>query len=295
MRYGMMKVLGSDRGSAFVGIIANQIFKILGVKRIKTSTHHPQSNGVVEIFNKTMKQSLKIWTGEYQQNWDELLAAAIFSYNTAFHSLMKETPYYLNHGCSPPTISDNITQTDFYNSGDVHAYALQLTKQLTDTHHRVREILEQVNENREADNEQQAVPSYKIGDQVLLFDPTTREGVSKKLVKRWQGPYTVIEKHSDVVYTIMKGEKQQKVNIERLRFFSENKDNSDSSSNQEELATREIQAISDEILALNKRKSEIQQQHSIISAEKCVEKLETEQAHNQLDISSVINTTVLSW
>ena len=32
-----------------------------------------------------------------------------------------------------------------------------------------------------------------------------------------------------------------------------------------------------EILALNKRKSEIQQQHSIISAEKCVEKLETDE------------------
>ena len=125
---------------------------------------------------------------------------------------------------------------------------MQLTKQLTDTHHRIREILEQVNENRETENEQQTIPTYKIGEQVLLFDPTTREGVSRKLVKRWQGPYTVIERHSDVMYTIMKGEKQQKVNIERLRFFNENKDSSDSLSNQEELATREINALSDEIL-----------------------------------------------
>jgi hypothetical protein len=244
---------------------------------------------VVEIFNKTMKLSLKLWCDENQKNWDELLAAAIFAYNTAYHSLLKETPYFLNHGCSPPTVSDNITNTDYYNGGDVHAYAQQLTKQLSDTHHRVREILEQVNEDRETKIAHELLPSFVIGEQVLLFDPTTRDGVSAKLVRRWTGPYTVIEKHSDVVYTIMKGEKQQKVNMSRLRKYKE--DNQEKCENQTQLAKRELQAINEQIQSLNERKSVVESQHNIIAAE---EILAQDEITNQIELGSVV-ISMLVW
>ena len=89
-----MIILTSDRGSAFTAHIAGEIFKILGIQKIKTTAHHPQSNGVVEIFNKTLKTTLKIWTNENQNDWDEYLQFVMFSYNTAFHSLMKETPFF---------------------------------------------------------------------------------------------------------------------------------------------------------------------------------------------------------
>ena len=85
-RYGIFEVLQSDRGSAFTSVLAANIYKQLGIKQIKTSAYHPQSNGVIEIFNKSLKDTLKKWANENQNDWDVLLPFAIFAYNTAFHS-----------------------------------------------------------------------------------------------------------------------------------------------------------------------------------------------------------------
>jgi transposase InsO family protein len=264
-RYGMPEVIGSDRGSVFVGITINQIFKILGVSRIKTTAFHPQSNGVVEIFNKTMKSSLRIWAKENQKDWDELLPFALFAYNTAFHSLMRETPYYLNHGIQARTITDDITQSDYYVNGSIHGYARELVKRLSDTHHRVREILEQVNVDREKEIDEEKAIVFSVGDQVLLFDPTTSEGVSKKLVRRWKGPYTVITCNSDVNYTIIKENKTMVVNIERLRKFSDNEiaNVSENNINEFELMKLELDALNKTIQELKQREIIVQNQYKL--------------------------------
>ena len=198
-RHGVMIILTSDRGSAFTAHIAGEIFKILGIQKIKTTAHHPQSNGVVEIFNKTLKTTLKIWTNENQNDWDEYLQFVMFSYNTAFHSLMKETPFFLCHGRQARLVTDNITQLDLAGSNsDVHGYAYELTQRLAEVHHRVREILENVNADRAEMNEINLLPEFNIGDKVLLYDPTTNVGLSKKLVRRWRAIYIIIEKLSEV-------------------------------------------------------------------------------------------------
>ena len=74
------------------------LMTLLGTHHLETAVYHPQANGVVEIFNKTLKTTLRIFASENQKDWDELLCFAIFSYNTSFHSTLQETPYYLNHG-----------------------------------------------------------------------------------------------------------------------------------------------------------------------------------------------------
>jgi hypothetical protein len=240
---------------------------MLGVKRIRTSAHHPQSNGVVEIFNKTLKTTLKMWVDENQRDWDELLVFALFAYNTSFHSLMHETPFYLNTGRQARVVTDDITSTSVLGHNDVHAYASELTKRLSDTHHRVREILEKVNEARVVNDVKCVLPVYEIGTLVWLFDPTTKKGLSRKLVRRWTGPYTIIEKHSDVNYTIMRENRTQKVHSERLRAYHDDDTQHDDNDNtQLELAQHEMQALADEIAALQARKKVIEDQHSIITA-----------------------------
>ena len=282
-RHGPMEVLTSDRGTGFVGHVVGQIFKILGVNRIRTSAHHPQSNGVIEIFNKTLKTTLRLWCDENQRDWDELLAFALYAYNTSFHSLMQETPFYLNAGRQARTITDNITASDALGHRDVHAYAVELTQKLTDTHQRVREILEKVNEEREIYNDECMLPVHEVGDQVLLFDPTTSKGMSRKLVRRWTGPYTVIQKNSDVNYTIMKKDKTQKVHVERLRKYNDVWSPSDVSDVDElQLARSEVQAIQDEIVSLQQRKSDIEKQQSIIEAN--VEQNAINQAINDVNV-----------
>ena len=67
-RHGLFDVLQSDRESGFVTTVAANIYKQLGIKQIKTTAYNPKANGVIEIFNKTLKQTLKTYANEYQNN-----------------------------------------------------------------------------------------------------------------------------------------------------------------------------------------------------------------------------------
>ena len=46
--------------------------------------------------------------------------------------------------------------------------------------------------------------SYNVGDVVLLYNPKKKKGLSPKLFRRWEGPFLVIGKLSDVTYRIQK-------------------------------------------------------------------------------------------
>jgi transposase InsO family protein len=292
-KHGFMMVLQSDRGSGFVSQLAAQIFKLLGVKQIKTTAFHPQANGVVEIFNKTLKTTLRIFASENQKDWDELLCFAIFSYNTSFHSTLQETPYYLNHGRQARTITDTVTDLDLLTHTNVHAYAQQLAEKLSEVHHRVREILQKINEERINDiNENNDIPSYNIGDEVLLFDPTTPKHTSKKLVRRWIGPFTIIEKHNPVNYSILRSGKSQKVNVERLRKYNSEDQASviETNNNDMLLAQQEIEALSSSILELQYRKQQLEHSKSAYEATVVVEHQQSSEDNLS---SSIINANAV--
>ena len=62
---------------------------------------------------------------------------------------------------------------------------------------------------------------FNVGDKILLHQPLVRWGRSKKLVKPWVGPYTVVEVNSDVNITIKRWKHLQKVHLNRVKPFRE--------------------------------------------------------------------------
>ena len=265
-RYGLMHVLQSDRGAPFVSQLAAQVYSRLGIRQVKTAAFHPQSNGVVEVLNRTLKSTLRLWANENQSDWDVLLPYALFAYNTATHSLHNETPFYLQHGRQARGLADIAVSQDLHQKHDVPSYAKELVEKLREVHERVREILTQVNEGREEDKDE--VQKYLVGDKVLLFQPQTKRGLSRKLVRRWTGPYTVIEKHSNVTYTIGRDGVTQKVNLHRLRPFKQEGDGEKLTvryARQLELAEREVDAITEAVKELLERKEKVMQQQQSAS------------------------------
>ena len=47
-------VLLSDRGAAFLSNLMQEVCEILGVKKNNTTAYHPQTDGLVERFNRTL-------------------------------------------------------------------------------------------------------------------------------------------------------------------------------------------------------------------------------------------------
>ena len=64
---------------------------------LKTS-FHPQSNGCVERFNRTLTNMLTMYCAKDQHNWDENLPQVLLAYRSSVHATTGFTPNFLMFG-----------------------------------------------------------------------------------------------------------------------------------------------------------------------------------------------------
>jgi hypothetical protein len=79
-RFGVPKVLLSDRGSQFRSQLSKAIFQLMGSSPVNTTAYHPQTNGVTERFNKTLALMLKMYCNKSQSIWCRGLRIATCSF-----------------------------------------------------------------------------------------------------------------------------------------------------------------------------------------------------------------------
>ena len=68
-----------------------------------TSAYHPQTNGLDERTNQTLKARLAKLVNENQNNWDDFLEDIAFSIRTQKQGSTKFTPFFLMFGRHPRT------------------------------------------------------------------------------------------------------------------------------------------------------------------------------------------------
>lgn len=69
-RLGIPDEIVTDQGSQFTGKLMSEINAFLNIKHHMTAPFHPQSNGLVERFNHTLKTMLKKLATEQPTKWD---------------------------------------------------------------------------------------------------------------------------------------------------------------------------------------------------------------------------------
>lgn len=69
-RFGVPEELHSDQGRHFEAKVLQEVCRRLGVKKTRTTSLHPQSNGLAERFNGTLSTQLAILTDSRQRDWD---------------------------------------------------------------------------------------------------------------------------------------------------------------------------------------------------------------------------------
>lgn len=68
---------------------------LVGTDHRITSAYHPQSNGLVERMNQTLKNTLLKLVNDQQNNWDDLLDPTLFAIRTSRQKSTKYTPFEL--------------------------------------------------------------------------------------------------------------------------------------------------------------------------------------------------------
>ena len=68
-RFGVPAQITSDRGPQFAGSVWAQLCLLLGIKQLMTTAYHPQANGLVERFHRSLKNSLRARLASDQWFW----------------------------------------------------------------------------------------------------------------------------------------------------------------------------------------------------------------------------------
>ena len=67
------------------------------IKHLFSTPYHPQTNGLVERFNRTLCESLAK-LGQGSDDWDLFIAPTLFAYRTSKNATTKMKPFYLVYG-----------------------------------------------------------------------------------------------------------------------------------------------------------------------------------------------------
>ena len=96
----------SDKGTAFTSHVIKEVAGVLGITLKHATTKHAQTIGLLERSHMSIKQSLKIETGERRSLWHKYISIAVLNYNTSYHSSIGCEPSRVFHGRIPYNILD---------------------------------------------------------------------------------------------------------------------------------------------------------------------------------------------
>ena len=105
-RYGVTTYIHSDQGSQFKSALFQEICRSLGIRKTRTTPYHPQSDGMVERFNRTLVTILSGYVNELQSDWDVYIPYVMMAYRSARQETAGYTPNKLMFGRETATPLD---------------------------------------------------------------------------------------------------------------------------------------------------------------------------------------------
>ena len=96
----------SDKGTAFMSHVIKEVAGVLGNTLKHDTTKHARTFGLLERSHASIKQALKIETGERRSFWHKYINIAVLNYNTSYHTSIGCRPSRVFHGRIPYNVLD---------------------------------------------------------------------------------------------------------------------------------------------------------------------------------------------
>ncbi|XP_055950844.1 uncharacterized protein K02A2.6-like [Argiope bruennichi] len=203
-RYGVTLQLLSDQGRNFDSAVCRRLCEILGIDKTRTTALHPQSDGMEERFNRTILNSLSPGV-QQSTGLGQETALFLLVYRSAVHETTSYSPSQMLFGRDLRLPADLL----FSQPPDAplvpEEYVKNLRTRMEEVHHLARDRIGMASEKMKTQYDARATGhNFHEGDQVWLWNPKRRKGLSPKLQTNWEGPYTVLKRLNDVVVRIQK-------------------------------------------------------------------------------------------
>ena len=189
-RHGCPGKILSDRGTHFNNQLLTKLTQKFQIQHLMSTPYHPQTNGLVERFNRTLIEGLSKIVMQHVEDWDKYIAPVLFAYRTSKHSTTKITPFFLVYGREAKLPTDD-TKLEEERSLVTHI-ATQIDE-LPIVRHQIKQQIghEQQKQKDRHDAQMKNVKMYNIGDKVLYYRALLDKQWSGKLEPKWKGPYYI--------------------------------------------------------------------------------------------------------
>jgi transposase InsO family protein len=222
-RFAIPEQLHSDQGRQFESELVQEVSRILQIHKTRTTPYHPQSDGLVERFNRTLLSMLATTVRGHPWDWENHLRKLCMAYNTSVHPSTGFTPFQLMFGRQARLPMDVVYGSPAHEPRSASQYAAQLKETLEQSYQTIREHSQsEAKRQKEVYSKKVHGNQFNQGDLVWLHSPVVPRGQSRKLHCPWTGPFKVVKRLSDAVYRIQDTRPKRKrsrivVHFDRLK------------------------------------------------------------------------------
>lgn len=227
-RVGIPEEILTDQGTNFTSRLMGQLNKQLGIKAIRTTPYHPQTDGLVERFNQTLKNMLRKFVADTGRDWDKWLPFVLFAYREVPQASTGFSPFELLYGWQVQGPLDLLKKgweeepaSKMEEKGGIVQYVLEMRDRLEQYREQAKENLKEKQRAQKIWYDQHArLRQFQPGQKVLLLLPTS----TSKLLAKWQGPYSIVRKMGPVTYEVHhpdKGKTRQTYHVNLLKEWKE--------------------------------------------------------------------------
>ena len=199
---GIQQEILTDQGANFISQLLRKVYRLLHVQPIRTSPYHPQTDGLVECFNQTLKAMLRRAATDEGRDWDKLIPYLLFAYREVPQASTGFSPFELLYGRAvrgPLDILKECWEASSKSSKSIASYVLTMQEKLAKMSELARENLVKAQQQQKQWYDQNARDQeFQVGECVLVLLPTS----TKKLLVQWQGPYPVLRKVGPATYEV---------------------------------------------------------------------------------------------
>ena len=183
-----LQIILSDRGTHFKNRLIEGLTKRFEIRHLFSTPYHPQTNGLVERFNRTLCESLAKLSQQTKQ-WDDHVKSVLFAYRTSKQATTKLTPFYLTYGREATLPIDEKPPLEEHLTERITSLIDRLPHDREDIHKRI--ALQQSKQKAHHDRQIKHKIEFNIGDKVLLYRAEKEKQWTGKLDEKWKGPYYI--------------------------------------------------------------------------------------------------------
>ncbi|GFT38281.1 transposon Tf2-6 polyprotein [Nephila pilipes] len=208
-RFGTPLVITTDQGTQFEAQLFQELSKLIGFKRNRTTSYHPQANGCIERCHRTLKASIMCHENE---SWTRSLPIILLGLRTTWRADFQSTSAELLYGENIRLPCDFFEDTKFQPQSE-------FVQKLKATMKQVKPIPFSYN----CKQKPFVFKDLKNCSHVFVRTDIIRQSLQPP----YHGPYQVI-KRSDKIFTLLIKNKNVNISIDRLKpCFSDNSPETD--------------------------------------------------------------------